>query len=119
MLLAQPLLQRAEVFFALVLRPGARIRHLLLKFLRVGIEVLAHRFGDLFGQPLRILLNGLQLLCHLLPETFQRPDDVLLDHRLGRSQHLRRLFLGLLQDLRPQVFAQAYPQFLFHLGRNM
>jgi len=48
-LLAQPLLQRAEVLFALVLRPGARVRHLLLKFLRIGIEVLAHRFGHLFG----------------------------------------------------------------------
>ena len=81
--------------------------------------MLAHRFGHLFGQPVRVLLDGLQLLCHLLPESFQCPDDVLLDHGLGRSQHLRRLLLGLLQHLCPQVFAQTYPQFLFHLGRNM
>lgn len=118
-LFAQTFLQRAEVFFALVLSPGSRVRHLSLEFLRVAVEVLAHRLGHLFGQPLRVLFNGSQLLGHLLAESFQRLDNVLLDHCLGGSQHLRRLLLGLLQDLGTQVVTQTHPQFLFHLGRNM
>ena len=81
--------------------------------------MLPHRLGDLLGQPSRVLFDGLQLLRHLLPESIQRLADFLLDHRFGGSQHLRRLLLGLLQDLCPQVFAQTYPQFLFYLGRNV
>ena len=119
MLLAQSLLQSMEVFFLLLLCAGARFRHLLLKLLRSGIEMLSDRLGDLLGKAVRILLNGLQLLRHLLPESIQSLADLLLDHGLGGSQDLRRLLLGLLQHLCSQVFAQPYPQFLFYFGWNV
>ena len=74
MLLAQPLLQRAEVFFALVLRPGARIRHLLLKFLRLELKCWPTASAISSDNPCAFCCDGLQLLCHLLPESFQRLD---------------------------------------------
>src|SRR5439155_20338897 len=117
--LAQALLQGSQKFFAAPFMADSSFQNLLLKPVGSGVQALLHGIPDLLGEALRLLLNRLQLLREVLAEFILSFTNLLADGVLRRLEQLFRLLAGLLQNLLAEVLAQAYPQFLFNLWRDV